>query len=190
MTIDCSEIMKIPIIANHLATLESTSKDSHSNKTAELNYMIDSKLEVVDFDSVKHEYCQKLGLCDIASSVDALYCKDDNIYFIEFKNGRIEKKDIEKKIYDSLLLFSDISKQDISCFREHLFFILVYNEEKENVNSIVLVQMHHIPQSKNRTFINFHFNKMCQFDLGKYQGLYFKGVFAKTAKELKAYFDC
>lgn len=189
MTIDCSEIMKIPIIADHLATLKSTSKDSYNSETDEL-YMIDSNLEVVNFDSVKHEYCQGLGLCDIASSVDALYCKGNNFYFIEFKNGRIEKKDIEKKIYDSLLLFSDISKQDISYFRKHLFFILVYNEEKEKVNNIGLVQKHHIQQSNGRDFINYHINKKCQFDLGKYQELYFKEVFVKTAKELKAYFDC
>lgn len=36
----------------------------------------------------------------------------------------------DNKIYDSLLIFNDIVHQNISFYRENLYFILVYNESK------------------------------------------------------------
>lgn len=151
MSNDCTSIKNIPILIKNLTTLQETSKDHHNiANNQSVIYMTDSKIKVVNFDLVKHEYCKNIGLLDIASFVEALYFKDDNIYFIEFKNGRIDKNEVIKKIYDSLLMFSDISQKDISYFREHLHFILVYNEEKINIDCFVLNQTHYIQTSSNR----------------------------------------
>ena len=182
MTInDCALMKNIPILAKYLTTLQETSKDNHNNTAI---YMTNSNLEVVNFDLVKNEYCKNLGLDNVASSVDALFFKEENIYFIEFKNGRIEKNEVVKKMYDSLLMFSDISQKDISYFRKHLHFILVYNDEKVKEDDFVLRQKHHIQESYNRSFINSHIKIKNKYDFAKYQELYFKSVNMKTSNEL------
>jgi hypothetical protein len=74
--------------------------------------MTDSLLEVVNFDAVKDHYITSLKLSTVPKSKDALLVKSDRkSIFIEFKNGCVNKKeefDIRKKIYDSLLLLTDI----------------------------------------------------------------------------------
>ena len=67
---------------------------------------------------------------ECAASVDALLETDENIAFVEFKNGKVNNRNIKDKIRDSLLLFCDLTKQTISDTRKNLDFIVVYNEEK------------------------------------------------------------
>ena len=55
-----------------------------------------------------------------------------NVIF-EFKNGKIndkQKYNVYQKIYESLLIFCDITGESISFCRDHAEFILVYNETK------------------------------------------------------------
>jgi hypothetical protein len=55
------------------------------------------------------------------------------LYFIEFKNGKIDDKiahGLGRKIFDSLLILTDIIGKGISFTREDLNYILVYNKEK------------------------------------------------------------
>ncbi len=97
-------------------------------------YMTLSELEVVNFDAVKNKYVSVNNLNSSPSSNDALYFEKDKTFFIEFKNGEIngdaKKYGLWHKIYDSLLIFTDITKKDVSYTRSCMEYILVYNEEK------------------------------------------------------------
>lgn len=57
--------------------------------------------------------------------------KDHKLVFVEFKNGFMDKKSkfaIQKKIYDSIVILTDILDQGISHLKDHMEYILVYNE--------------------------------------------------------------
>lgn len=95
-------------------------------------FMVDDTRPVVNFDKVKEQYLADLGLRSIyASSIDALFQDDEEtLYFVEFKNGDIEKDNIKSKIADSLLIFCDLTESEISYTRENGTFILVMNDDK------------------------------------------------------------
>lgn len=101
--------------------------------------MTQSGREVIDFDAVKDEYVKGLDLKDVPKSNDALFDEGNGCFtFVEFKNGLIDKKEqfsIRKKIYDSVLIFTDITKTDLSFMRDHMKYILVYNETVNQNNS-------------------------------------------------------
>lgn len=109
-------------------TLKEASKDGTNNE-----YMTDSEKIVIDFDKVKDKYTQCFRPADTPASNDVLAKKDDQFYFIEFKNGSVNKYNIMKKIYDSLLIFMDIQDKNISFTRENVNFILVYDYEKNKI---------------------------------------------------------
>ena len=65
---------------------------------------------------------------------DALFVnKNNDIVFVEFKNGQMDKRiySVRKKIYDSIIIFTDILNMGIGNLRDNMEYILVYNE-KEN----------------------------------------------------------
>lgn len=112
-------------------TLKETSKNSPDKNT--INYMVESNFEVIDFDEVKNCYIRELGVkvLETPKSNDVLMELNGELYFIEFKDGNMEKAihDVKRKIYDSLLIFCDIIKENISFTREYMNYILVYNKE-------------------------------------------------------------
>ena len=111
----------------HISTLKECSKD-HSDPGC-IKFMTESQLEAINFDTVKTKYANDLVLSEeCAASVDALLETDENIAFVEFKNGQVNNRNIKDKIRDSLLLFCDLTKQTISDTRKNLDFIVVYNE--------------------------------------------------------------
>ena len=95
---------------------------------------------------------------------------------------------IYNKIYDSLLIFNDITNSTISFCRKNVRFILVYNEEKNNQvidkeNSSIQAT-----PSKNKiakSFSNKAKKKFIMFGLEKFEKLYFKEVFTYTEKEFE-----
>jgi len=118
------------IFDRHFSTLQMTSID-----TANSEDMTDSQYNVVNFDDVKNEYVSSLKLKNIPTSVDAILKKGNEIFFIEFKNGNLDAKDvydIRKKIYDTLLIYGDITGKTINYTREFVEFILVCNAEKSS----------------------------------------------------------
>ena len=124
------------IFDKHISTLQKTSIDTCNGKD-----MTNSQYPVVDFDEVKDEYIDKnsLKLKDIPSSVDAILKKGNDIFFIEFKNGRLDAKDvydIRKKIYDTLLIYGDITGNTINYTREFVEFILVCNAERNSKENL------------------------------------------------------
>ncbi len=179
---------KMKIFENNISTFKETSIDNDDGKE---KYMIESEIKVINFDAVKKEYMKDMGVSEVPCSIDALYTNDnENYYFIEFKNGIVKPKiyNIYNKIYDSLLIFNDITNCTISFCRKNVRFILVYNEEKNNQvidkeNSSIQAT-----PSKNKiakSFSNKAKKKFIMFGLEKFEKLYFKEVFTYTEKEFE-----
>ena len=120
-----------PMFCENMTTLKETSADKRD--AASCAYMTESDIPAVDFDLVKKKYVEKLGLSVVPMSNDALFHhEEEKVVFVEFKNGHIGKKEqfnIRKKIYDSVLIYSDITKSGISNMREEVEYVLVYNED-------------------------------------------------------------
>lgn len=73
------------------ATLKETSADTRDNATTE--YMVYSEMEVINFDVVKTKYMNSLSASEeCAKSCDALAQINNDIIFIEFKNGSMKNK--------------------------------------------------------------------------------------------------
>lgn len=130
------ELSKYDIFRHQITSLKETSLDDR-NKNEEI-YMTESDRDAVDFDGVKAEYIDGLGLHEIPKSNDALF-EDGrgSLVFVEFKNGLINPAEqfvIRKKIYDSVLIFSDVTAMGISKMRELMKYILVYNETRNMAN--------------------------------------------------------
>lgn len=178
---------KFELFKNSLSSLKETSKDSDSK---EISYMTESDLQVVNFDKVKEKYAKKLGVSETPCSNDALYLSEaGNYYFIEFKNGKIQSNviyNVYNKIYDSLLIFTDIVDERVSFCRNNVNFILVYNEEKNPNNTDV-------KEDKSRVAIGKHFMKkggkrFVRFNLEKFEKLYFHAVYTYTESEFEQEF--
>lgn len=126
-----ADFSQYPIFDNNRATLKETSKDDHSTP---ISYMTTSLCEVINFDAVKSDYIKDLRLVENPKSNDALVLSENGRWtFIEFKNGYMDnqkKFDVRKKVFDSLLMFTDILGKGISYTRTEMDYILVYNEDK------------------------------------------------------------
>ena len=167
---------KIDIFTDNISTFKETSKDSDSASDT-VFYMTDSKIEV-NFDDVKDQYIKGMKLSKTPCSTDALFVNNEQIYFVEFKNGKISNHEIYSiynKIYDTLLIFNDITDCNISYCRKNVKFILVYNENKNY-----------------KTAINAHFakksgSKQPRFNLGQFEKIYFQKVCTYTEKEFEKF---
>ncbi|MCL2164912.1 MAG: hypothetical protein FWH55_11100 [Oscillospiraceae bacterium] len=175
-----TDLDSIEIFRNNKTELKETSKDNHDGSDI---YMTQSSLSVVNFDAVKDEYIRDLGVPEAPASNDALYLSDDGeYYFIEFKNGYIDTNkrfEIRLKIFDSLLLFTDIAGKSVSFTRKNMNYILVYNEGRnvpEEINGGVQVSLSR--EKISRYFIeNRARKKYIRFNLERFEKLYFKGVY-------------
>lgn len=168
----------IEIFNKNLSNLKETSKDTDSGT---IEYMTESETEVVNFDAVKNTYITGMKLTKTPCSTDALYIDNSSdFYFIEFKNGKMSQSkiyNVYNKIYDSLLIFNDIISENISFCREHVNFILVYNESK---NPKVEIGEYFAGKAKK---------KFVRFDLEQFEKIYFKGVYTCTEQEFKEKFS-
>lgn len=192
----------LDIFENNISTLKDTSidKSPDSNGIVTIEYMTESKLEVVNFDKVKEEYIKKFKEAEMIKSIDALIVEKDLEVFVEFKNGDISyyknsKKDsddlsehclknnilydIEWKIRDSLLIYCDLLKKNISYTREKTDFILVYNEFK-NKNKA----RDDMKKSINR--LSKKEDELVKWGFGKYK-FFFRNVHTYTQKEFESY---
>ncbi len=124
------DICAYPILGGHMSTLKETSKDKRDDGVEA--YMTQSAKPVVNFDKVKDEYVKSLRLSEIPKSNDALFADGKGrLIFVEFKNGYMDRAKqfaVRKKIYDSVLILSDIISVGISSLRTNVEYILVYNE--------------------------------------------------------------
>lgn len=175
------------IFLSNKSSLKETSKDNHDGKEI---YMTESEIDVVDYDKVKDKYVESLTLSEVPCSNDALYIGESGeLYFIEFKNGCIDKKvvfDIRLKIFDSLLMFMDICKLTADFTRDNLEYILVYNETKNTCDDDESTNMQ---ASRSRLTIGRHFyerkakKRFVRFNLERFEKLYLKKIYTYTEQE-------
>jgi hypothetical protein len=147
-------------------TLERTSLDTENNE-----YMTHSQMEVIHFDLLKKRYLKSNNVSDNSylSSCDALYTYNDEIYFIEFKNGKLIEnsnalRDIRKKISESLLTLLALNEKDIPFCKNHVHFILVYNAKKNGI------------EETEELITDLAKSESVYFGLEGYQRLWFKSV--------------
>ncbi len=187
------DIQEYDIFIKNKSTLKETSKDDADKK--DIKYMTSSEFEVIDFDGVKDDYIKTLKLEDTPKSNDALYIKDTGLYFIEFKNGNMKKEihKVRRKIFDSLLIFTDIINKGISYTRENINYILVYNKDYRP-NPTGKLDKDEVQESKELDklagFIIKHGRlESDPFELKKqFERLYFKKVYTWTAEEFEEKF--
>ncbi|MCL2253422.1 MAG: hypothetical protein FWC09_03180 [Lachnospiraceae bacterium] len=110
-----------------ICTIKKASKGGMSQQP-----MTDSWLKVVNFDKMAKIYSKNIKVSILPSSNDALYiCPNEQWFFIEFKDGSIDKAHIYRKIYDSLIILIELGIiPDFNFVRDHISYILVYNSEK------------------------------------------------------------
>ena len=184
---------EILIFKENRSTFKETSLDDGGKEN---QYMVDSEIEVINFDRVKSAYIKGMRLQDTPLSSDALYERQPGEYFlVEFKNGRLNKTDIysvQKKIYDSLLIFNDIMDTNISFCREHVDFILVYNESKNPKSTDEAGNSLDAP-TPSRVAIGQHLSKKAnshfiRFGLKQFKTIYFHDIFTYSVQEFEEEF--
>lgn len=180
---------KIEIFNKNISSFKETSKDTDSGN---IKYMTQSEVEVINFDKVKEDYVRDMKLSVTPCSNDALYIgREGKLYFVEFKNG-VMKKDkvfnVYQKIYDSLLILNDIIGENISFCREHLNFILVYNESKNPYENGETAKEDSAKVRIGKYFAAKANKKYVRFDLERFKKIYFSDVFTFTEKEFEKIF--
>lgn len=163
------------------ATLHDVSEDD-SDETDKC-YMTDSEAIVTNFDLVKRVYMKEHHISeDHAKSVDALFQVkptvngESDVYLVEFKNGKIEPRDIERKARDSVLIFQSITGTQLEDTRNHVRFVLVYNADKHPLNYRERIAIALANQGKD---------EFCLFGLGHLRGFCFKSVVAYNQEEFE-----
>ena len=184
------DVMSIDILSSAMCSLKETSKDNHDGTDY---YLTDSMISVINFDKVKNEYVKALMVSEVPSSNDALYANGEDLYFIEFKAGVVSRKvySIKRKIFDSLLIFTDIVSVGVSYTRANMNYILVYNEDK---NPLSEKEQKEMLDSKSRVDIGTYFwegkakKRFIRFDLERFERLYFKNVYTLTQAQFEKRF--
>lgn len=178
----------VEIFRRNMDSLKETSKDTDSE---EIKYMTGSEIKVVNFDKVMLNYIEGMKLAYTPCSNDALFIsKEDEYYFVEFKNGVLKKDkvfEVYNKIYDSLLVFNDIIDKNISFCREHVHFILVYNESK-NPQEEAMFQGNNAKASIGKYISKKAKMEYVRFGLDRFKKIYFRNVFTYTEKEFEKKF--
>lgn len=190
------DLSNYPIFQNHISNLKETSLDKHDGLQ---EYMTQSTRSAINFDGVKDEYVSSLGLSEIPKSNDALFDEGNgNLVFVEFKNGFMDRPkqfSVRKKIYDSALMFTDITSTGISAMRNNMKYILVYNETVNHSNPDAELQ------KKQKTAVqpSASFNNIAKtlgqlaneeyvcFGIKIFQNYCFKEVHTYTEKEFDMY---
>lgn len=179
---ECEEFTDV----DSIDTLNNTSKDKRNGV-----YMTNSTISVINFDAVKDKYTSNLSLTKHPKSIDAMVIKSESkATLIEFKNGVITDREaygIRRKVYDSILIFTDITDATIKETRDNIDYILVYNSDK---NSDPKTKY---PESKNRDdigkiLLGYGRKKLIKFGLEMFEGYCFKEVCTYNQEEFEQEF--
>jgi hypothetical protein len=191
-----------------IITMKEASYDSDKKE-----YMTTSEIKVINFDLIKDKYIKTIHPNEnwTILSNDALFFCGSKIVFIEFKNGAInpvENNRIIFKLYDSILLlfdslipldwYQDKIERNISFAREHIEYVLVYNEERQSYETPQTLaglerQRRYLQESKNRDeiakYIREKANKtLIKFGLDRFKNYIFKEVYTLTREEFNEKF--
>jgi len=181
------DIYSFEMLRNASCSLRDASRDNHDGTDV---FLTDSMIPVINFDKVKDEYVKDLKVKEAPASNDAVYVKGEELFFIEFKAGNVQNKKygVRRKIFESLLIFTDIVKVGISYTRANMSYILVYADEK---NPLSEEERKEMQNSQSRVDIGKHFleNKakkhFIRFGLERFERLYFKNVYTVTQAEFE-----
>lgn len=183
------ELNSFPIFSGNKASLKEISKDDSDSNN--IQYMTELLWEAVSFDLVKRHYVNALGLSEeAAASVDAVIQLGETIAFVEFKNGKVNNRNVKDKIRDSLLIFNDITGKNITYTRENAELVIVYNHEKNPLPN--QLKKGKTQDSPSRTAISDYFTAKAQkelilFDLERYEKLYFRRVHTYPPERFEEY---
>lgn len=148
--------------------------------------MVDSSLKMINFDQIKDKYKIVFHKGVSLKSNDALFALNENeLFFIEFKNGKINSDELKIKNYDSVILLSVLLDTKIIELKTKLNYILVYNEIKNTHSPIQL--------SKSRNKIGSYLalkskQRFIKFKLHDAKNYLFNDVFTLTVDEFFKYF--
>jgi len=183
------QINEYEILRNAICSLKETSKSNHNGN---MLYMTESEVTVVNFDDVKDQYVSTLSVPEAPKSNDALFVdKEGELFFVEFKAGNMEKKiyPVRKKLFDSLLILTDIISKGISYTREHLSYILVYDETlNQSQEDEVVYQVTPSREKMNSRYLKKGGREFIRFNLHSFHRLYVKHVFTLSREEFKERF--
>jgi hypothetical protein len=153
---------------------------------------------IINFLIIIQEYIEKLSLVEVPKSNDALFMTRDNmLIFVEFKNGFMDGKkkfDVRKKIYDSVIILTDILDSGISKQRDQLEYILVYNEDVNKGEADVLKKASYVQPSKAydalaKTIFGMAKKEYVCFNIDIFKNYCFKDVHTYTEKEFEEYLE-
>lgn len=133
----------------HVKTLKDISYDSDNKE-----YVTDSLIEVVDFDEYQETYLKSIdSKYKKPCFVDALCTLNGDWCFIEFKNGRIDSRQIDEKVVNSVIVV--MVKEDIkpSGLKKHSKLIVVYNAEHEQNTTNHFINMERVLLRKRRDIL-------------------------------------
>lgn len=196
-------IDNLPNILQHIAKLKYLSFDNDNSQ-----YMTESLKTAINFDKVAKKYSKQNNLNYIPNSNDALYIdKDNNYYFIEFKNGDLidksknvtdkcinqsKKEELKLKIYDSLFILSDIERSRgikyipniVNFSKNKIKYILVYNFSK---NGKMEYHNNVINNSEKELYKNFEMNSE-RLGLKKFEKFILKEIYIYDENEFETKF--
>ncbi len=143
-------------------------------------------IKVIDFDAVKDMYCMNLQIEEgYPCSNDALFLSiQDKLVFVEFKNGAVNQYNLSRKMYDSILILTDILQKGISYTREAVEYVLLCKEEmldKEIKQDREKIRNHinRKARSEGHEFIS--------FGLRRFKGYLLKDVHTFTPSQFEDY---
>lgn len=196
------------IIDKKQSTLKATSYDNDNDE-----YMVDSELAVCDFDAVKEWYIKnKTPYANPnPKSNDELVVGNEESFFIEFKNGKIDNTvnfELNKKIYDSLFILFDLKYSDrqgrcmdsISYTRSCMNYILVYNEKRYSEAGPTRQTKEGLTRQKTEARPSAHRNRLygmvrelaneqfILFGLDQFKNYLFKNVYTYTEQQFEEKF--
>lgn len=185
------EWKKYKIFKENVSTLKEISKDDSDPKN--IQYMTESMNPAINFDDVKTQYANNLELSEeVVSSVDGIFESSECLIFAEFKNGKMqgEKSKVKDKIRDSLLMFCDITGEEIADTRKYAEFILVYNIQKNPMPN--QLKKASFQESQSRVNIAKYLcdkanSEFIRFGLEKFKKIYFKDVHTFSTEEFEKY---
>lgn len=117
---------------------ELSCNDEKINMTNALN-------KAISGDELKKFYTKNFKFSDRLSSVDAIYkFANNSIYIIEFKSGKIDKKNIYKKAYDTFITLRELEIiKNLNYSINYVLYIVVYNKKiDEKMDNLYNIDKH------------------------------------------------
>lgn len=125
-----------PDFPNSLDTLMVLSARKDPNATSTQNCFLSStkntaNLQAIDFDGIRQKWYpyhrQAPQPNNVPCSVDALLFERKGTYLIEFKSGHVEKANLIRKIYDSIMMLIEKDNFTFDKSRKECTYIVVSN---------------------------------------------------------------